>query len=138
MFEISRRICCRTFCTRLGCARATTSRRGIGAPAARARATTVTTVTFARRDGRARGVTDDERRAAETDARAVDGVGVENMTNGHGGRRVTRVRDAREDADVSRASSSTIDGSTEARWWSSGGGEARSRSRARWETRRRR
>ena len=102
MFEISRRICCRTFCTRLGCARATTSRRGIGAPAARARATTVTTVTFARRDARARGVTDDERRAAETDARAVDGVGVENMTNGHGGRRVTRVRDAREDADVSR------------------------------------
>ena len=59
-------------------------------------------MTFARRDARARGVTDDERRAAETDARAVDGVGVENMTNGHGGRRVTRVRDAREDADVSR------------------------------------
>ena len=102
MFEISRRICCRTFCTRLGCARATTRRRGLGAPAARARARAVTVVArarraFARRDARDRAVTDDERRAAETDARAVDGVGVENMTNGDGRRRVTRVRDAREE-----------------------------------------
>ena len=69
---------------------------------ARARAHAVTVVArarraFARRDARDRAVTDDERRAAETDARAVDGVGVENMTNGDGRRRVTRVRDAREE-----------------------------------------
>ena len=102
MFEISRRICCRTFCTRLGCARATTFRRGFGAPAARAHVNAVTVVARARRvvagrDARESAVTDDKRRAREIDARARDGVGVENMTNGDGRRRVTRVRDAREE-----------------------------------------